>query len=91
VIADDNLVLYLQLQALPVPAAVTLSKPTLNADNVAICAVKSWVLALDQFAYSSGLYGPIPVFFGDDAEELQNTLHAMKAKLYSQLNRFFLG
>jgi len=31
------------------------------------------------------------VFFGDDAEELQNTLHAMKAKLYSQLNRFFLG
>jgi len=90
VVADDNLNILLQLQSLPTPAAVALSKPVITADNVAINVVKSWKLELDQFSYESGLYGPIPVFFGDDANELNETLSVMKYKLFAQLNKFNL-
>ena len=80
--------LELQLQSLPVPAALVNAKPVLLQDDIAVNIVKTWPMVTEMFDGLNGLSGPVPVIFGEEPEELRTNIETDHDSFYGELNKF---
>ena len=70
--AAPNGFLELQLQSLPLPAALVNGKPMLRQDDIAVVVIKAWQIQNEAFDKIGGLAGPVPVLFTAQPEELRS-------------------
>ena len=85
---DPGNKLELQLQSLPLPAALINSKPLLNQDDVAVNILRVWPISTELFDGEDGLSGPVPILFADQPEELRTIISADPDSFFKELNRF---
>jgi len=76
----------LQLQSLPFSAATIRAKPALQKDNIAVQVQAAWLMTTDQFAPSTGLFGPIPVLFASDVDGVRPLLEENRDQVFRSLN-----
>ena len=86
--AAPNGFIELQLQSLPLPAAVINSKPMLRQDDIAIVVIKAWQAQNEAFDGIGGLAGPVPVLFTAQPAELRTKLEHDPNGFYAELNKF---
>ena len=79
--AAPNGFLELQLQSLPLPAALVNGKPMLRQDDIAVVVIK----AFDKIG---GLAGPVPVLFTAQPEELRTKIERDPDSFFAELNKF---
>jgi len=85
--AAPNGFLELQLQALPVPAAVVMAKPILRQDDIAVIMLKSWPITAECFDGNGHLGGPIPVIFTEQPEEMRTYLEENPDSYIPEFNK----
>lgn len=78
--------LELQLQSLPLPEPFISTKPLLTADNVAVVVVKKWPISCPTFS-GEKLWGPVPVIFSEQPEELRSVLDLDPARHIPEFNK----
>jgi len=86
VAANDDMDITLQLHSLPYSAATIKAKPALQKDNIAVQVQAGWIITADQFAPSTGLYGPIPVLFATDIDNIRPRLEENQDQIFRSLN-----
>ena len=80
--------LELQLQVLPLPAAVISAKPILLQDDIAVKIVKAWPISSLVFDGGNGLSGPVPALFHEEPEELRTMIQKEPDAFFKELNKF---
>jgi len=84
--ANDDMEITLQLQSLPFSAATIKAKPALQKDNIAVQVQAAWLMTTDQFAPSTGLFGPIPVLFASEVDGVRPLLEENRDQIFRSLN-----
>ena len=86
--AAPNGFLELQLQSLPLPAALVNGKPMLRQDDIAVVVIKAWQIQNEAFDKIGGLAGPVPVLFTAQPEELRTKIERDPDSFFAELNKF---
>ena len=86
VCAAPNNSLELELQSLPIPEPFITSKPLLRADNIAIITVCRWQISSAVFD-GEKLWGPIPIIFTEQPEELRSILSIDPERHITEFNK----
>jgi len=81
-----NNTLELQFQSLPLPEPYVSTKPLLTGDNIAVVVLGKWPISCPLFD-GEYLWGPVPVLFTEQPEELRRAIDADPEAFIPELNK----